>query len=189
MGSLSAGPIHGRSTQVRQSSFLVVGFSWAQRGSCFSLSPPGEVTGRCLFALVASCLPCRRLHCTNACPSQGFVIWRRFVWYGVNLGARRRYSPRNVSSTRRMMALFRKSQALFASVLLVIVGIVAAREMKDGQDRCPASTLRSTTEFDRIYSILRETAGAPRRLGCNSPHFGIFPYGFCPPLCLSIPRA
>jgi hypothetical protein len=75
------------------------------------------------------------------------------------------------------------SRTVSATLLLIAVGIVATLEMKDRQLRFPPDVIRkSSGEYDRIYSILRETTVRPgvelsssRRISAYFPTVGVPP--------------
>jgi hypothetical protein len=87
------------------------------------------------------------------------------------------------ASSIRSTALFLKYPAVSTSFAIIIVGMVAALEMRDGQGRWTPSAIRNATiQFDRVYSILQETAGlpgaspgAPRHISVYFPTVGIPP--------------
>jgi hypothetical protein len=86
----------------------------------------------------------------------------------------------------RASALFRQPATALTAVLLIIFGIVVVHEMKDRQDRFPPSVIASScAEFDRIYSLLRETArqpagqgGGSHRISAYFPTVGIPPHAY-----------
>jgi len=83
----------------------------------------------------------------------------------------------------RMAALSRRSQAVYATLLLVIFAVVAGGEMKDGQGRFPESTLQSSAQYDRIYSVLRAMAvGSADGLGSSHHVSAYFPTVYVAPL-------